>query len=97
MKIPKGIKGTTVDEIFFTESSVAKASVLRHLHIDIFNQNSNLIEVKKKLAEEAKNAGGNAVMNFHYGQKTRDWRALFTSMRWDTEEWYGEGDAIMLK
>jgi uncharacterized protein YbjQ (UPF0145 family) len=97
MKIPKGVHGSTVDDCFFTESSIPSLQVIKHLRIEIFHQNSNLAEIKKQLAAQAKDAGANAVINFHYGQKTRDWFAAIKTLTWDPEEWYGEGDAVHIK
>ena len=95
MEIRNGARGTTVDGIFFTEQAISGASPIRHLHIEISLQNSNLAQVKSRLAADAAALGANAIMNFKYGQKVHHWSQLI-SFKWDTESWHGEGDAVRI-
>ena len=88
-----GIKGTFCDDIFFTESPISGVSPIKHLNVEISRQNSNLSEVKQRLARDAKSIGATSIMNFRYGQKKHSWWQLVL-LKWDTESWYGEGDAI---
>ncbi len=97
METRSGVKGTVHGEIFFTEESVPSATVLRHLRVTIPRQNADLDQVKDLLAQKARNAGATAVMNFRYGQKRNAWWRLFITTTWDTEGWYGEGDAVKLE
>lgn len=94
MEARYGVKGVMYDGVFFAETPIPNATSVRHLHIEISRQNSNLDEVKQRLAREAKSAGANAVMNFRYGQKKHDWTDLVFSFKWDTESWHGEGTAV---
>jgi hypothetical protein len=96
MEIRAGVKGTVLDDIFFTEDAIPGASPLRHLHVQISRQNSNLLEVKERLAREAKSIGATAIMNFRYGQKKHEWWELVFTFKWDTESWHGEGDAVKI-
>jgi hypothetical protein len=96
METRSGVKGTVLNDIFFTEDSIPSASVLRHLHVQISRQNSNLLEVKEQLAREAKSSGANAIINFRYGQKKHEWWELVFTFKWDTESWHGEGDAVRI-
>lgn len=96
METRNGVSGTVLKDIFFTEESLPGVSPLKHLHVEISRQNSNLMEVKEKLAVEAKAIGANAIVNFRYGQKAHSRWDLVFSFKWDTESWYGEGDAIKL-
>lgn len=89
-----GVKGTICDDIFFTESTIPNGFHLKHLHVEISLQNSNLTEIKKILAKKVKALGGNALINFKYGQKKHEWWELVFTFKWDTESWHGEGDAI---
>lgn len=91
-----GVKGTVLDNIFFTEDIIPNAKHIKHLHVEISRQNSNLSEVKEKLASEAKALGASAIMNFKYGQKKHKTWELVLSFKWDTESWHGEGDAIII-
>ena len=91
-----GLKGTICEGIFFTESSVPNIPKLQHLHVEISRQNSNLAEVKETLARKVKTVGGNVLMNFSYGQKKHQWWELVFTLKWDTESWHGEGDAVKL-
>ncbi len=96
MEERNGVKGTLAEGIFFTEQPVAGATVIRHLHVEISRQNSNLIEVKRRLAAEVKACDGTALSNFRYGQKKHEWWENVFSFKWDTESWHGEGDAIRI-
>lgn len=88
-----GVKGTVQDGVFFTEAPIPGAKVIKHLHVEISRQNATLGEVKSQLAAEVKACGGTALMGFQYGQKKHDWTQLF-ALKWDTESWHGEGDAV---
>jgi hypothetical protein len=91
-----GVKGTVCDGIFFTEQAIPSSSIIRHLHVEISRQNSNLNDVKEKLAAEASSIGATAIANFRYGQKAHErWELVFT-FKWDTESWHGEGDAVKI-
>ena len=96
METRLGVNGTVYDDVFFTESTIKGMSSLKHIHVEISRQNSNLFEVKKRMASETKSIGANAVMNFKYGQtKHKTWELVLT-FKWDTESWHGEGDAIKI-
>jgi hypothetical protein len=90
-----GVLGTTMDGIFFTEVAIPNAAVKRHISVEISRQNSNLGEVKRRMATEARAVGASAVMNFRYGQKAHPWWELILTLKWDTESWHGEGDAVL--
>jgi hypothetical protein len=52
-------------------------------------QLKNLEDVKQLMAKEVMLVGGNAVIEFNYGQKSVGfWRSLFDR---DDVNWYGEG------
>jgi len=91
-----GVKGTILDGIFFTESSIQNTVTIKHIHVEISRQNSNLNEVKKLLANKASSLGATAIINFRYGQKKHSWLQQAFTFKWDTESWHGEGDAIKL-
>lgn len=96
MEEQQGAKGTVEGGVFFTEASIQGAAPIKHLHVEISRQNSNLIEVKKLLAQKAISVGGTAIMNFRYGQKKHSWFQQVFTFKWDTESWHGEGDAIKM-
>ena len=96
METRSGMNGTIYAGIFFTEAKAPSVSVVRHIHSEISRQNSNLDEIKEDLARQAKSVGGNAVLNFKYGQKKHEWWELVFTFKWDTESWYGEGDVASL-
>jgi hypothetical protein len=91
-----GVSGTVLNDVFFTEKPIPGATVLKHLRVEISRQNSNLSEVKEQLSEKARHRGANALMNFRYGQKKHRWWQLIFLFKWDTESWFGEGDAVEL-
>lgn len=95
METKFGLRGTIVNDIFFTESPSSGARVLKHIHVEISRQNSNLTQVKELMAAEARLVGANTIINFKYGQKAHSLLALI-AIKWDTESWHGEGDAVSL-
>jgi hypothetical protein len=91
-----GMYGTEVDGIFFTESFPSPdCPQLREIKVERSRQNSNLPEIKKMMAAQAKAAGANAIVGFKYGQRAHKWYQLHI-FKWDTESWYGEGIAVTL-
>jgi len=96
METRNGLTGTMVRGIFFTEESISGVSTIKHLRVEISRQNSNLMEVKENLAAEANSIGANAIINFRYGQQAHKRWELVLTFRWDTESWYGEGDAVKM-
>jgi hypothetical protein len=86
-----GQPGTTVGGVFMTEGHL----VGRHLgrvDVRIRRQNSNLADVKQRLANEVAQRGGNALCDFKYGQVARKWWKI----GWDQEDWYGTGTAVTM-
>ena len=96
MDTRSGVQGLVHNEIFFTEQRVPDVTIVQHIHSEISRQNSNLDEIKDELARQAKSVGGNAVINFKYGQKKHEWWELVFAFKWDTESWHGEGDVTSL-
>ena len=88
-----GVRGTVLDDVFFTEAGIPGARLIKHLRVQISRQNASLTEVKEQLAAQVGACGGNALMNFRYGQKPHPWWELLL-LKWDTESWHGEGDAV---
>jgi hypothetical protein len=89
-----GVEGTVCDGVFFTESDVPGATIRRRIAVEISRQNSNLTELKRAMAAEARAARSVAIMNFRYGQKAHSWIEQLFTFKWDTESWHGSGDAI---
>lgn len=84
------------DGIVFLEGSSPSAKTIRSVKVklDGFNaQQKSVTDVKKQLARNAKLFGGNAIMNFTYGQKSGFWASLLS---WDDVRWYGEGTVAKL-
>ena len=88
-----GVKGTIADDVFFTEHAVTGGRVATQIKVEVSRQNADLSQVKKKMAAQATAVGATVVANFRYGQRPhRGFRLLLP--KWDTESWYGEGDAL---
>ena len=88
-----GVKGTIADDVFFTEDSVDGGRLATRIKVEVSRQNANLGQVKQKMAAQATAAGATVIANFRYGQRPhRGLRLLLP--KWDTESWYGEGDAL---
>jgi len=94
METMYGVKGTLQDDVFFTEENIINAQQIRKIAVEISRQNSNLTEVKSRMAKQAKLVGGNAVVSFKYGQKAHKWYEQVFSFKWDTESWHGEGIVV---
>lgn len=90
-----GLSGTEVDGVFFTEGRLLDLRSQGHVHVEISRQNSNLAEIKQEMARRAVRLGGNAIVGFTYGQRAHGWLKLL-SFSWDTESWYGDGEAVSL-
>jgi hypothetical protein len=88
-----GVKGTIADDVFFSEHAVSGGRLAAHIKVEISRQNGNLGQIKQKMAAQATAVGATVIANFRYGQRPhRGLRLLMP--KWDTESWYGEGDAL---
>jgi hypothetical protein len=93
-----GVFGNWHQGIFFTESSVrVTAHPCGRIQVEISRQNSNLTEVKNRMASQAAAKGANVIQNFVYGQKAHKWWETVFTFKWDTESWHGAGDAIKVQ
>ena len=92
---------TTVFEgITFVEGCLPSARIIKPIRVEIGGvltsaQLKNLDDVKRLMAKEARTAGGNAVVEFKYGQRSVGFlRSLFDR---DDVHWYGEGKAALVQ
>ena len=91
---------TTFDGIRFIEGRPPGARTLKPIRIEISGiltsaQLKNLDDVKRLMARQVKEAGGNAVVNFKYGQKSSGfWRSLIDR---DDVYWYGGGEIAVVE
>ena len=83
-----GRKGTDFEGVFFTEGPIVNGAKLGALKAESNRQNTNLDELKRKLADQVKKLGGNALENFNYVQKgtvfsfsSTKWQATGTAVR----------------
>lgn len=89
-----GVQGSVWNGIFFTEQVIPRARPLRRVRVEISRQNANLNEIKQRMAQQASARNAVAIMNFRYGQRKHAWWELVFTFKWDTESWYGEGEAV---
>jgi hypothetical protein len=87
--------GTFMGGVFFTEHPAPEVPRLGRVDTEISRQNADLNAVKAALAEQVARLGGNALVGFRYGQRAHRGMELL-AFKWDTESWYGEGDAVAL-
>ncbi len=86
--------------ITFVEGCPASANILGPIRVNIGGvltsaQLKNLDDVKRLMADRVREAGGNAVVDFEYGQRSVGfWRSLIDR---DDVNWYGEGRIAVLK
>ena len=90
-----GVTGTLHEEVFFTEARLPDAKVLGPVKIEISRQNANLTMVKERMAAQARAFGATTIQGFRYGQRAHNWWQKAFSFKWDTESWYGEGEACL--
>lgn len=86
---------TMQDGIAFYEEMPANCEVIESVKIEIGgmlltqSQLKTLKDVKRELAARASRAGGNAIVNFQYGQKSVGW--FRSILQLDDVNWYGTG------
>lgn len=82
------------DGIKFIEGRPPAARIIKPIQVEISGiltsaQLKNLDDVKRLMANQTRAAGGNAVVDFKYGQRSVGfWRSLIDR---DDVYWYGEG------
>src|SRR4051794_17322719 len=81
------------DDVLFIEGDPPGATVIRSIstqHDGVFSQSQlkSLDSLKRVMAKEVKQAGGNAVIRFTYGQKNTFWRSLLSI---DDVWWHASG------
>ena len=85
--------------ITFVEGLPPKFREIRPIRVEIGGifasaQLKNLDDVKRLMAEQVRSAGGNAVVNFNYGQKSVGfWESIFSR---DDVNWYGAGSIAFI-
>lgn len=88
-----GARGTMHRGVFITEQALPGED-LGPLSVAIDRQNADLGQIKEQLAAEAVALGANAVALLSYGQRKHGPGQLMNPFRWDTESWFGEGQAL---
>ncbi|MBC7762310.1 MAG: hypothetical protein H7201_11055 [Candidatus Saccharibacteria bacterium] len=97
MEEKSGLSGSTFDGVFFTEGAAQNLTVDGvKLTVEVSRQNANLHEVKKRLAAQVLVRGGNALVDFEYGQKSHSVLQQLFTFKWDSESWHGSGYAARL-
>jgi hypothetical protein len=86
---------TEFEGVKFFEGAGPPGRRLGKVSVTISRQNSNLSEVKRELALQARRLGGDAVVEYRYGQRAHRWFELLLP-KWDTESWWGAGEAMRL-
>lgn len=84
---------TIYNDIVFIEGNNNNATIIGDVSSDLSfkfgAQLKNLNDVKNDMAEKVKSLGGNCIINFTYGQKSR-WLAI------DDVAFYGKGKAAIV-
>jgi hypothetical protein len=89
-----GLKGNYHAGVFFSEQA-SGATTLTPISAKKNRQNFTLTQIKDMMANQAKAAGANAIVDFRYGQKSHKWYQ-HSLIKWDSEAWFGEGRAVVL-
>ena len=91
---------TTFEGIKFVEGCPPSAKIIKPIRVEIGGvltsaQLKNLDDVKRLMAKETRESGGNTVVDFKYGQRSVGfWRSLIDR---DDVHWYGEGKIAVLQ
>lgn len=86
------------DGVFFIEGDPAGSKIINAIsskHDGAFSQSQlkSLDTLKKEMARRVKAEGGNAVVNFTYGQKNTFWRSLLSI---DDVWWFASGSIAIV-
>ncbi len=92
----KDIRSTLQDGVYFCESMPPDVKSIQRIDVTISRQNAHLEEVKAEMARRARASGANAVVGFRYGQRSHKWWQQVFTIKWDSESWFGEGEAISI-
>ena len=84
-----GLSGHLFEGVFFSEQGVLGVPVLIECATHSNVQNTHIDVLKRALAQQARAAGANTIINFKYSQ-----RANFLSM--SSVTWHATGQAIFL-
>lgn len=84
--------------IYFVEGSPAGAQRISPVSTELnglFSQNQlkSLDDVKARLCALARDRGGNAVIDFKYGQRSTFWKSIFGM---DDVHWYASGTLALI-
>ena len=90
---------TEFDGVYFYENHPQGATVIEPVSVAIDGvfknaQLCSLDDVKAKLASICREKGGNAIVNFSYGQKSAGFFASLFSL--DNVSWYGKGSIAIV-
>ena len=87
--------------VLFVEGAMSNCRILKPISVELGgmligqSQLKTLQDVKDEMALQAKHAGGNAIINFSYGQKSVGfWRSL---LQLDDVNWYGNGHIALIQ
>jgi hypothetical protein len=84
---------TEIDGVYFTEDNI-ELVVLGQIEAVAPTQNSTLVDVKRTLAQKAKDLGGNGVIGFVYGQKADSPLRHAFGFKWDSERMRASGKVV---
>lgn len=92
------VRYTVVDGVAFVEGYVPPVRSIGSIQTEINNfltqnQLKTLDDLQKKMSQIVRKNGGNAVLNFQYGQRSSFWKSLFGR---DDVYWYGSGQMVVL-
>ena len=85
--------------VLFVEGIPENCTIIRDISTEInefFGQSQlkSLDDVKDKMIQVVRTCGGNAVIDFKYGQKSSFWKSLFGL---DNVMWYASGKIAIIK
>ena len=86
---------SVVDGVLFSDIDLP-GTVIQQVTVSISRQNTLPSDLKKKMAEQVKSLGGNAVSNFEVAQSASHWTFKASIFMWDSETLCGVGNAVKI-
>lgn len=92
-----GVQGSVIAGVFFTESVIAGAEVVAPVRKVVSQESVSLQALQFKMAHDAIQMGGVAIMNFRYIRRKHNWFRVFVVFLRGKESLFGEGEVVRIR
>lgn len=87
------VRTTMCEGIVFTRQNPRGARAVKQIHVELTGQEATLRDLKELMADQARDVGAQAVVNFRYGHHAPTWWRRQVEHGNAPGSWYGEGEA----